>query len=367
MELANIAQFTERYADDGIAPIPEILQFHVTSKCNLRCRMCWCWGDSGTKPKRRELSVEEIKTMFDKVECSSEHVVLTGGEPLVRRDIVEILRYGKSLGRKMGLFTNATLITPEIAKVMATTVTGMVISLDGPEEDHDKIRGKGTFQKTMGGIKLVQDVTRSLGRVMPIRINCVISSINIMELDKMVDIAVGIGSQLSLQHIIFLDAWAAERHNLFMRDNFGIDDNVADGFVTRLNRINSNVLVAKLHRARLRAGRAGIVFKFMPDVKDKDWKRWYAGSEPIAGMNCPNCIGQLTIRSDGEVTPCEFIGYSFGNILEQELRDVWLSERARRFRKLLAKGLFPGCVRCCRLVSWPILEEIKRRSSYGND
>jgi len=85
MELASAAQFAEMYAVDGIAPIPEKLQLHITNKCNLRCRMCWCWGDSGTRPSRVGLSGEDIKTILDKVECSSPFVTLTGGEPLITR------------------------------------------------------------------------------------------------------------------------------------------------------------------------------------------------------------------------------------------------------------------------------------------
>jgi len=94
---------------------PRDVIFEITHRCNLRCRYCYIAPESG----RKELSTQEVRSVFDQlVEAGCLHVTLTGGEPLTRKDIIALLDYARRIGLFVHLFTNATLITPQIADTL---------------------------------------------------------------------------------------------------------------------------------------------------------------------------------------------------------------------------------------------------------
>ncbi|MDR2044603.1 MAG: radical SAM protein [Clostridium sp.] len=129
----------------------------LTNRCNLSCRHCAANAADGTK--RDFLSTAAIKGIIDKVMvCHPESIILTGGEPLIRKDFLEILRHIVSYGEaRVVVMTNATLITPLMAKELAGCVESVDISLDGfDEESCCGIRGKGVFDRVLRSISLLQ-------------------------------------------------------------------------------------------------------------------------------------------------------------------------------------------------------------------
>ena len=94
---------------------PRNIIFEVTHRCNLRCRHCCVVPEPGKK----ELSTQEVRSVFDQlVEAGCLHVTLTGGEPLMRKDILTLMDYARRIGLFVHLFTNATLVTPQIADTL---------------------------------------------------------------------------------------------------------------------------------------------------------------------------------------------------------------------------------------------------------
>lgn len=129
----------------------------LTHKCNLKCKHCFV---SASPEMRDELSFDEIIKIVDKI-CKSkvEYLAFTGGEPLVRRDILEILRYTRNhfLG-KICLMTNGTMITNENVKEIVGCVDSIDISIDGVDEETcSQIRGKNVFNKVIHAIELLHE------------------------------------------------------------------------------------------------------------------------------------------------------------------------------------------------------------------
>jgi MoaA/NifB/PqqE/SkfB family radical SAM enzyme len=104
-----------------------------------------------------------------------------GGEPLLRTDVGELIKFGKNLGFKCFISTNGTLIPQNIEKLKDIDL--VLISIDGPEEIHDNIRGKGNFQKTIEGLKILQK------NKIPTFIVTVIHKNNINHLKEVTEIA----------------------------------------------------------------------------------------------------------------------------------------------------------------------------------
>jgi MoaA/NifB/PqqE/SkfB family radical SAM enzyme len=130
--------------------------YEVTNRCNLKCRHCY--AEAGPESDVEELSLrrisevaEELKVNFGKV-----FVAITGGEPLVRADLVEILKIFSGKGFPISLSTNALLLTPALAQQISDLVSAVSVSIDGLEHTHNYIRNAEVFQKTLQGITLLR-------------------------------------------------------------------------------------------------------------------------------------------------------------------------------------------------------------------
>ena len=136
------------------------LFFEVTSRCNALCDHC---GSRCTSNKTDELSAETFKKVLDDVaqNFGTKAIMLniTGGEPLMRKDLFDITKYADSLGFKWGLVTNGMLITDDvIAKMKETHMSTISISLDGMKKTHEEFRHvPGSFDKIISAIKKLKE------------------------------------------------------------------------------------------------------------------------------------------------------------------------------------------------------------------
>jgi radical SAM protein with 4Fe4S-binding SPASM domain len=135
-----------------------IIVWNITKACNLKC--IHCYNDSGAGPAENELSTAEAKTVLkDLAQFRVPVVLFSGGEPLMRAGIFELLQFASELGLRTVLSTNGTLITADTAKqIKQNHVSYVGISLDGIGELNDKFRGvSGAFDKAVEGIKNCQN------------------------------------------------------------------------------------------------------------------------------------------------------------------------------------------------------------------
>jgi MoaA/NifB/PqqE/SkfB family radical SAM enzyme len=150
----------------------------ITNCCNLRCK--YCYAESFVK--EQEMNTEEILAMMSEFKKAGTKIwKIGGGEPLLKKDIKRIIEHGKELGFIINIDTNGTLVDKNIE--ILKNVDNIQISIDGPEEIHDTIRGKGVFSKCMNSI----DKLHEIGKV-PL-INCVLSKHNLDHIEYLVQLA----------------------------------------------------------------------------------------------------------------------------------------------------------------------------------
>ena len=131
-----------------------IVVWNYTSKCNLKC--VHCYNDSGMDKESNESTTEEAKAVLDDLaDFGVPSVLFSGGEPFVRKDLFELIRYARGKGLRTVISTNGTMITPDAAKIVKDAGVSYVgISLDGIGEINDNFRGvKGAFDSTVKGIR----------------------------------------------------------------------------------------------------------------------------------------------------------------------------------------------------------------------
>lgn len=129
----------------------------ITSKCNLKC--AHCCQDLPENNKAVDPSYNDLLRVVDQVvECNPKYIVITGGEPLLRDDIWDLVRYIKGKGNfELELMTNGTLITEDNVRLINEFFDSVSISIDGYDNiSCEKIRGKGVFEKVISSVKLLK-------------------------------------------------------------------------------------------------------------------------------------------------------------------------------------------------------------------
>ena len=145
-------------------PTGPVVIWNLVRRCNLACMHCYSISADVDFPG--ELSTDEVlSVMHDLKAFGVPALILSGGEPLLRKDIFEIAAHAKSMGFYTALSTNGTLIDEPLAmRICETGFDYVGISLDGLADTHDRFRRKkGAFEKSLGALRLLRDMGVKVG------------------------------------------------------------------------------------------------------------------------------------------------------------------------------------------------------------
>ena len=372
-------------AEDNL-PFPTFVQLRVTNLCNLRCKMCGQWGDTGiyradgfsasaTDGERerdrireliglsRQLALSDYVALLDEIASWSPKpiVSLFGGEPLLYPDILPLVREIKARGLTCTVITNGGRLEPYARELVEAGIDSVAVSIDGPPDVHNRIRGKAdSFQKAAAGVRAVAEWRRKLKRALPMQIAILpITELNLAEIPAAVDAL----RELPLDTINvglrwFVPKSVGAEYEKVMRDEFGIQATSWKGFDFDASQIPTQgrqmaEVVRFLKRLRgrrfLESARGRPWISFVPDVPAERVPEYFKNfSETFGHGMCPVAWYFVQIEPDGDATFCgDFPDYVIGNVRRKGLGEVWRGEKARRFRAKLAREPLPICARCC--------------------
>jgi radical SAM protein with 4Fe4S-binding SPASM domain len=205
--IENSSDGIRYHSDSESGPI---FVYNCTDKCNQNCLHCY----SKTGLTGKELDTSQAKELLKQLVCIKCPVVLfSGGEPLERRDIFELLDFSHRLGLRTVVSTNGCLIDSQIAKkLIHTGVSYVGISIDGAEETHDKFRGvKGSFTAAVNAVNFCKDANLKVG------LRFTITNMNFNQIKDIFTLA----AKLNVQRICFyhlIAAGQAAKNNLKCTD-----------------------------------------------------------------------------------------------------------------------------------------------------
>lgn len=333
---------------DGRVSLPTIVYFEPTMRCNLRCKMCYINFD--TLARDEELSLHQIKRMFDQMPASFSHVVITGGEPLLKEGIEELFAYFEKRRITVTLLSNLinTQILERVLKSKAITVINT--SIDGPEFLHNKIRGSNkAYDGIRAGIELVK-ATPAKDVLLPV---CVISEYNLPYLKEVVQLIKDMG----LNSLIF----ELERRydNKVLTQSAEIIKVPLEDFRVRQSEsakpaYSFEDLKYNLQEVVKYAKRLKVKLNFLPIDLPKYLEGYYF--RRIRREYRLFCDALLSARMDsyGNLYPCMVVQKRLGNLLDRDFNDVWNSKEFSEYRlTLLRNNLLPICETCysCKKVS----------------
>src|SRR5690606_33492117 len=156
-------------------------------RCDLRCRMCGYWQGIYEESGRQPLATGEWMRLFDAVAArGARSLVMTGGEPFLRSDLLELVEHGRARFPFVRLQTNGLHLTAErVARLVAAELDVLWVSLDGVRSVHDRIRGQeGAFAETRAGLERLMAARRAAGSCRPaLQLNVTVQPENVEHLE----------------------------------------------------------------------------------------------------------------------------------------------------------------------------------------
>ncbi len=326
-----------RRLNRSLAP-PDMVSVNVTLRCNLKCTMCTTCYDEAN-----ELSTDEIKSIIDQTALMGVQIFNPlGGEPFVRKDMEELLAYACRRDFYITVTTNGTLITPKRAEELARIPTDRLhfnVSLDGPRDIHDQIRGPGQFDRALRGYDAIREADVRAGNPpRKILANTIIHRQNVTALPAFLDQQAERGFD------------GVQLLNLF-RHGKGEPDDIAGLWFFHDDLPALEELVEELVRRVDGQGRSG--YRILNPVQDLRYIPPYYRDE-LEPLEAPCWSGwkELYINADGQAIMCdgqlEFLKGTFGDVRQQTLRQIWQSPELRERRRVV-KSCSTPCMQNCYL------------------
>ena len=297
---------------------PVLSEIAVTYRCNLHCDFCYV-GDRSCE----ELNANDLKRILLKVyrEASIPSVSFTGGEPLLRKDIVSLISYASGIGLWTNLITNGTLLDGHLARTLKNAgLSSAQVSIEGACPDlHDAITGeKGAFDLTIKGIRALRDAG------IPVHTNTTVSRHNISSVHNIIVLARELGlSRLSMNLLIPCGAALSNK----------------DIWVS-YTEIGDKIMEWK-HRA-LDEGIKLLWYSPLPLCK------FNPIAHGLGNKACAAITGLLSIDPAGNIIPCSSWRKPVGSLLKQDFRDIWGSDSLNVYKQ--AAYALPECRSCTQFA-----------------
>jgi MoaA/NifB/PqqE/SkfB family radical SAM enzyme len=305
------------------APVRTFIE--LTQKCNLQCEHCF--ASSSSAQKHYDLKSEMFLKLLDQLRSSGViGVCFTGGEPTVRDDWYEIIKYAKELNFAISLNTNGVYSDPlyVVNKLIDLDLDLITVSLDGLSVNHNQLRGDGTFKKTLKALELMTKENLS------VRINCVVSKLNITDIHGLVELASSLVEEINFYNLKPIGrAKSKINYCLSFEENYN--------------------LAVELHKLRELYPEISIRHfgEYLFSIKEKHKSKLGQLKTSLH----PYGNSTLSISSDGGVWPHGFSPYQskwlrLGEFQNDNISDIWFfSEKLETIRKWLV-DLENRCKRC---------------------
>lgn len=287
------------------------MAWEVTAKCNLNC--VHCRSSSDIHSPEGKFTLDKCKSLIDDISTfASPVIVISGGEPLLRKDVFEIAKYGTDKGFRMCMATNGVLVNDEVCENMKSAGIKIVsLSLDGSTpETHDDFRGqKGAFEGVMNaanyfrihGIKFI--------------INSSFTKRNQADIPNVYRLAKNLGAT----------AWY-----MFMIVPTGRGEDIMKELVSKEDYediLNWHYEMEKSEEEILvRPTCAPQYYRVWHERSKEDGSESSRRSLSFSTGGGKGCIAAQSIcfiNSEGDVLPCSYFPKAAGNIFEKSLKDIW--------------------------------------------
>ena len=297
----------------------------LTMYCNLQCKMCSVW-----EVRQHGVPLALAKQLLaDAHKLGARTFITYGAESFMRKDFLDIVEHAQALGyARQTIVTNGTLITDEhITRLSRCPSAWMNISIDGPRDIHDGLRGAGNYDKSVAAAR------ECARRGLYFGLSGVILRETLPYLKSLIDLAADIGL-LSVSYQPFQTEISGMHKDV---DRFSLRSIAREEIVTTL------VALREYAASRKILIYTESLFGVIPDYL-------LFGKRPIPSGGCIVPSTTLLVDWRGDVYPCFFMGKEsdrMGNVYRDQLSDIWHSRIHKQLQMLALTERCPGCLAAC--------------------
>jgi len=322
---------------NSVMRTPRSVDVEITSRCNLRCRYCYYFDNPSVT--YQDLPTNEWLKFFDELgHCAVMDVTLQGGEPLIRKDLPELIEGVVKNRMRFSILSNGGLIDKKIASYIEQTnrCNSVQISVDGScAETHDVCRGKGSFVGAIRGIRILRQHN------IPITVRVTIHHYNVLDLENIAHLLLDeLGlSGFSINSAGYLGSCRKNSQELLLTTQ------------DRKAAMETLLKLSERYQGRISA-MAG------PLAEAKRWRRMedaflveapqFPDGGYLTGCGCPT--NKIAVRADGAIIPCCMLAHlELGRINHDSLEEIWQQSpilNGLRQRHNISLDTFDFCTEC---------------------
>jgi radical SAM protein with 4Fe4S-binding SPASM domain len=342
---------------------PSWIVIQLLEQCNLRCRMCYEWGETGAYRELHNLAMLDLpvaQRVVEEVLPSKPVFEFFGGEPLLYPGIWDLIQVIRAGGCDLSFPTNGTLLAEYADRLVETGPTQLWVSLDGPRDVNDSQRGSGVFEDIMNGLDRLHRARSARNSDFPrLGVTCVVTPANFANIEELfvncIDVSMLASVSIELQSYATADQ--VQQYARELRADFDIAATpCAQAYVrdpVEFASIDFAGLARQMRSVRSLCDSRGVRFYSQPrtletaNIQSYFTANWQRMTDRRSRCAVPWISAEISAR--GDVTTCHtFYDLPIGNVYEQGLLEIWRGAKLKRLQSRLRGRLFPICTACCR-------------------
>lgn len=321
----------------------------LCTHCNLRCPMCYQWRPSGLHQRvpEQSLTPADLRHVFTFLAQQPVDVVLWGGEPTAAPAFADIVDTIASMGCMTYICTNGTLLHKhfDLFRTHRHRIA-FLIAIDGPEQVHDEIRGRGTYERVIENLRAIMAMRRRLRASWLVGVECTVMPENARLLEHLLHTMIVEGVDwMVFNHLWLVGGLAREEYSRFCRTVAGCEALSLSGFdVARGQAEYVKQLSHTLMRLRRRTAQIPVVCQ--PSLYGRELLAYYEGSLPRPRRYLKPGV-KLDIEANGDVVAFKlFPDVVLGNIRDMSVASLLASDRYKRIARLVWSDGLRVCCSC---------------------
>lgn len=330
---------------------PAVVSFDITYRCNLSCLMCHAWPQGRVITQAQELTCDEIVKVAKRL-CEDYGVKVfrfLGGEPLIRQDLAQIVA-GVSPFAATLITTNGVALTDSTSRALISAgLTGVSLSVDGPRDNCDTLRGENVYDRAVAGLQTLLRVKRELGSAIEVKIGNVVSKLNLHHMEEAASFAHELGVDWHFWPMTHLFEHAKATNWNGQPCGFAHPDpDRAHQYV--LNATELRVFWKEYYRLARRFGKFGSGKMKQGWLGPLKQVLLHDALAPFVFRDCRRVGQHMIVGPSGEITPCESLrAISFGNVTKHD-QEIWAVPSRVELEDAARKRSLPVCRECQRLA-----------------
>lgn len=342
---------------------PRWIVFQLLEECNLRCKMCYEWGDTGayhSKGKLKQLDLQVIKEVINQCKEYKPYFELFGGEPLMYPYFEEVLKEIKESGCMVDISTNGTLLESKLDILLKYPPRRIWVSLDGPKEVNDFQRGQGVYEKAVKGLQTLYSEREKRNQSEPfLGLTMVVTPDNYMYVEQLFikEIDIKTLDWISIEFQLYTTEEKSIEYERVLKDQFSVNEVKYIGGLVRntddFKSINIQELIRQVNVVRSYCTENDVeVIGYPQTLTEDNLKNFYTANWDKMEDKKSKCSFPwlyVEIQANGDVVPCHtFYDFNIGNVYNHNILEIWSGKELKMFKEYTKNKLLPICSACSR-------------------